>query len=215
MLTKYSPKVKAKAVRLVRDHVQDYESEWAAIKTVSKRLGMTPETVRKWIRQDEINSGQRAGKTSAEHAEIRQLKRDKAELERTVEILSAASAFSLGSWTRNVVDLFVHHRPQGSVRGPVPLLAARVGVPPDLPSTFCAWHQGRPECLLRLPATGTIETGLVGPGVDRGPGRVLRAAGRRRWEEEAGSGVVVWDHENVGSPEPARRSDGRRHDPPQ
>jgi transposase len=93
MLTKYSPKVKAKAVRLVRDHVQDYESEWAAIKTVSKRLGMTPETVRKWIRQDEINSGQRAGKTSAEHAEIRQLKRDKAELERTVEILSAASAF--------------------------------------------------------------------------------------------------------------------------
>lgn len=145
---------------------------------------MTPETLRKWIRQDEVDAGQRAGKTSAEHAEIRQLKRDRAELERTLEVLSAASAFLLGSWTRNVVDLFVHHRPQGPARGPV-----------DLSSAVRAWHQDRPEYLLRAAEASALQASLVGLGVDRGPGWVLRTAARRCGQPETGPGVVVWDHE--------------------
>ncbi len=50
MPKKFTPEVKAKAVRLVRDHVDDYASEWEAIKTVANRLGMGAETLRKWVR---------------------------------------------------------------------------------------------------------------------------------------------------------------------
>lgn len=48
---KYDPEVRARAVRLVLDHCEDYPSEWAATTAVSKRLGMTAETLRNWIRQ--------------------------------------------------------------------------------------------------------------------------------------------------------------------
>ncbi len=93
MPTKYDPDTKAKAVRLVLDHREDYDSEWAAITAVAARLGMTAETLRKWIRQHEVNAGQRDGVTSEAAAEIRALKRRNAELERTVEILKAATSF--------------------------------------------------------------------------------------------------------------------------
>ena len=93
MPTKYDPDTKAKAVRLVLDHREDYDSEWAAITAVAARLGMTAETLRKWIRQHEVNAGQRNGVTSEAAAEIRALKRRNAELERTVEILKAATSF--------------------------------------------------------------------------------------------------------------------------
>ena len=46
-----------KAIRLVRDHTGDYETEWAAIAAVSGRLGMSAETLRKWIRQAEVKRG--------------------------------------------------------------------------------------------------------------------------------------------------------------
>ena len=80
MPTKYDPDTKAKAVRLVLDHREDYDSEWAAITAVAARLGMTAETLRKWIRQHEVNAGQRDGVTSEAAAEIRALKRRNAEL---------------------------------------------------------------------------------------------------------------------------------------
>src|SRR5437764_4100685 len=88
----YDKQTRAKAVRLVRDHVGDYATEWAAIKAVSGRLGMTAETLRKWLRQAEVDAGQRPGMTSGESAEIRALKRKNAELERTIEILKAPTA---------------------------------------------------------------------------------------------------------------------------
>lgn len=93
MPAKYSPEVRAKAVRLVRDHREDYPTEWEAIKTVSKRLGMTAETLRKWIRQAEIDDGEAPGMTTDSARQIRELKRKNAELERTVEILKAATTF--------------------------------------------------------------------------------------------------------------------------
>lgn len=46
----------AKAVRLVCDHVGDYATEWAAIRAVSGRLGMSAETLRKWLRQSEVEA---------------------------------------------------------------------------------------------------------------------------------------------------------------
>ena len=93
MPSKYDPETRAKAVRLVLEHRDDYPSEWAAITAVSKRLGMNAETLRNWIRQKQVDDGQRDGVTSEAAAEIRALKRRNAELEQTIEILKAATSF--------------------------------------------------------------------------------------------------------------------------
>ena len=58
MPSKYTPEIRAKAVRLVREHRDEYDTEWAAMKAISARLGMNVETLRKWVRQDEVDSGQ-------------------------------------------------------------------------------------------------------------------------------------------------------------
>jgi len=93
MPVKYNQDTRAKAIRLVREHAGDYESEYAAIRAVASRLGMGAETLRKWIRQAEVDEGKAPGVTSSESAEIRELRRKNRELEQTVEILRAASAF--------------------------------------------------------------------------------------------------------------------------
>jgi transposase len=93
MPVKYDQDIKAKAIRLVREHAGDYPTEYAAITAVSGRLGMSAETLRKWIRQGEVDEGRAAGVTSSESAEIRELRRRNRELEQTIEILRAASAF--------------------------------------------------------------------------------------------------------------------------
>jgi transposase len=93
MPRRYDTSTKAKAVRLVRDHAGDYPSEYAAITAVAGRLGMSPETLRLWIRQDEIDSGKAPGMTTEESKEVRELKRKVRELEETIEILKAAAGF--------------------------------------------------------------------------------------------------------------------------
>jgi transposase-like protein len=89
----YSAETREKAIRLVREHAGDYPSEYAAITAVARRLGMTAETLRKWIRQAEVDEGKAPGVTSEEAAQVRALRRKVAELERTIEILSAATGF--------------------------------------------------------------------------------------------------------------------------
>jgi transposase len=93
MRGRFDRETRAKAVRLVQEHKGDYESEYAAIKAVSARLGMTAETLRKWLRQAEVDAGEKAGVTSETARELRELKRKNAELERTIEILKAATSF--------------------------------------------------------------------------------------------------------------------------
>ena len=82
MPVRYDQDIKAKAIRLVREHAGDYPSEYAAITAVARRLGMTPETLRKWIRQAAVDAGQAPGVSSAASKEIRELKRKVSELER-------------------------------------------------------------------------------------------------------------------------------------
>ena len=89
----YDGETKARAVRLVRDHVGDYDSEWAAITAVSGRLGMNAETLRTWIRQAAVDAGEAPGVSSESAAQIRELKRKNAELEQTIELLKAATSF--------------------------------------------------------------------------------------------------------------------------
>ena len=62
--TRYDASTKAKAIRLVREHAGDYPTQWAAITAVSGRLGMSAETLRKWIRQAEVDEGKAPGVTS-------------------------------------------------------------------------------------------------------------------------------------------------------
>jgi len=93
MPSKYTPEIRAKAVRLVREHRDEYDTEWAAMKAISARLGMNVETLRKWVRQDEVDSGQAPGLSTAESKELRELRKKNRELEQTVEILKAATSF--------------------------------------------------------------------------------------------------------------------------
>jgi transposase len=87
MSIRYDENTKARAVRLVREHREDYDSEWAAMKAISGRLGMNPETLRKWVRQAEIDAGEAAGVSSEERRKLRELRRKNRELEQTIEIL--------------------------------------------------------------------------------------------------------------------------------
>jgi transposase len=81
-------------MRMVAEVKAGYPSEWAAIGAVAQKLGIgSAETLRKWIRQAEVDGGTRPGVTSEESAEIRRLKREVAELRRANEILKAASVF--------------------------------------------------------------------------------------------------------------------------
>src|SRR6516164_9123375 len=98
--SRYDASTKAKAIRLVREHAGDYPTQWAAITAVSGRLGMSAETLRKWIRQAEVDEGKAAGVTSTESQEIRELRRKNRELEQTIEILKAAASFMVCSSSR-------------------------------------------------------------------------------------------------------------------
>ena len=90
----YPSELRERAVRMVFEVTPNYDSQWAAIGAVAQKLGVgSTETVRKWVRQAEVDTGQRPGATSDESAEIKRLKREVAELRRANEILKAASAF--------------------------------------------------------------------------------------------------------------------------
>jgi transposase len=90
----YPPELRERAVPMVAEVRPDYPSDWPAICAVAQKLGIgTAETLRKWVRQAEVDAGKRPGVTSEEHAEIKRLKRENAELRRANEILKAASVF--------------------------------------------------------------------------------------------------------------------------
>ena len=82
----YPPELRERAVRMVFEVTPNYDSQWAAINVVAQKLGVgTAETVRKWVRQAEIDTGHRAGVSSDESAEIKRLKREVAELRRAMK----------------------------------------------------------------------------------------------------------------------------------
>lgn len=78
---------------MVSEHRSEYESQWAAIVSIAGKIGCTAETLRKWVRQHERDSGQREGITTAEAARIKALEREVRELRKANEILRLASAF--------------------------------------------------------------------------------------------------------------------------
>ena len=91
--SRYSPEVKERAVRMVFDQPPQHESQWAAIGSVASKIGCTSETLRKWVRQEERDTGKRAGLTTDERGRLKELEREVRELKRANEILRKASAF--------------------------------------------------------------------------------------------------------------------------
>jgi transposase len=91
--TRYSPEVRERAVRLVFEHQGEHESQWAAIGSIASKIGCTPETLRKWVRQAERDQGKRGGPSSSDRERLKELERENRELKRANEILRKASAY--------------------------------------------------------------------------------------------------------------------------
>jgi transposase-like protein len=90
---KFSPEVRERAVRLVREARGEYPSDWAAIVAIATKPGCTPETLRKWVRQIESGGRLGAAPVSDDRQRLKELERENRELRRTNEILRKASAF--------------------------------------------------------------------------------------------------------------------------
>ena len=90
---KFSAEVMERAVRMVFEAKDHYPSQWAAIESIASKIGCTAETLRRWVRQGERDSGRRAGPTTADQQRIKELEREVRELRKTNEILKLASAY--------------------------------------------------------------------------------------------------------------------------
>ena len=91
--SRFSREVRERAVRMVLEHQGEYSSRWQATQSIAAKIGCTAETLRKWARQWEIDSGGRDGRTSEEQTRLKELERENRELRRSNEILRKASAY--------------------------------------------------------------------------------------------------------------------------
>ena len=78
---------------MVLEHQGEHGSQWAAIGSISAKIGCTTETLRRWVRQAEIDHGVRGGLSSDERQRMKELEREVRELRRANEILRKASAY--------------------------------------------------------------------------------------------------------------------------
>ena len=83
------------------EHEREYPSQWAAITSIASKLGMAPETLRKWVRRAETDEGLRGGLTSSERERMKALEKENRELRRANEILKAAAVFFGAELDRN------------------------------------------------------------------------------------------------------------------
>ena len=91
--TKFPPEVRKRAVRMVQEHRSDYPSLWAAVESIAPKIGCVPSTLLDWVKQVEIDDGQRPGFTTSDAQRIKRLEREVKELRRANDILKVASAF--------------------------------------------------------------------------------------------------------------------------
>jgi transposase len=91
--SRFSPEVRERAVRLVREHQGEHPSQWAAITSIASKIGCAAETLRHWVCRAERDAGERPGLTTAEEQRVKVLERENRELRRANEILRKASAY--------------------------------------------------------------------------------------------------------------------------
>src|SRR4029450_11272394 len=89
---RYPQELRERAVRLVLEHQDEHSSQWAAITSIAHKFGVSPATLRKWVRRAETDEGLRPGLTSDERARLKTLERENRELRRANEILKTAAA---------------------------------------------------------------------------------------------------------------------------
>ncbi len=92
-MSKYSPEVRERAVRLVREHQGEYGSQCAAIESIAAKIGCSAQTLCNWVRQAERDAGERQGLTTDERRRMKALEREVRELRQANEILRKASAY--------------------------------------------------------------------------------------------------------------------------
>jgi transposase-like protein len=90
---KYSPEVRERSVRMVLDHEGQHESRWAAILSISSKIGCAPQTLNEWVKKAEVDSGRRAGMPTEIAERLKALERENRELRQANEILRKASAY--------------------------------------------------------------------------------------------------------------------------
>jgi len=90
---KFSPEMRERAVRMVQEHRSEHPSQWAAIESIAAKVGCVPQTLHTWVKQHEIDAGQRDGVSTVETQRIKELERENRELRKANEILKLASAF--------------------------------------------------------------------------------------------------------------------------
>ena len=90
---RYSPAVRERAVRVVLEHEREYSSQWQAICSITSKIGCSPDSLKAWLRQTQVDAGNMPGTTTEEHERIKALEKESRELRRANEILYTASAF--------------------------------------------------------------------------------------------------------------------------
>jgi transposase len=90
---RYSAEVRERAVRMVAEHRDEYDSQWAAIQSIASKIGCTTESLRRWVQQAERDEGKRPGLSTSDRERLKQLERENRELKRANEILRTASAY--------------------------------------------------------------------------------------------------------------------------
>jgi putative transposase len=143
--TRYPQEMRERAVHMVFEHQDEYSSHWAAISSVASKLGMTPETLRKWVRRAEIDEGRRPGLTTSGRERLKELEKENKELRRANGDPESSSRFLRSGARPHTEEMTRFIDARKEMFGVEPMCA----VVPIAPSTYYA-SKSRPPATREL-----------------------------------------------------------------